>query len=67
MSSNLAILHLTFCCVDPDDFYKLTEETRDLGLIVCRGTSIILISQVDGSEEIENPFGVHRDSGTTLH
>ena len=41
---------------DPADNYKLTEETRSIGLVVCRGTSVMLISPVDGSQEIANPF-----------
>ncbi|CAM9982836.1 unnamed protein product, partial [Choristocarpus tenellus] len=41
---------------DPSDPYKLTEETRDLGLVVCRGTQVSLISPTEGMEEIENPF-----------
>ncbi|KAB8260397.1 hypothetical protein BDV32DRAFT_123227 [Aspergillus pseudonomiae] len=32
------------------------ENTRSLGLIVARGTIIVLISPADGSEEIANPF-----------
>ncbi|RMD44726.1 hypothetical protein DV735_g436, partial [Chaetothyriales sp. CBS 134920] len=32
------------------------ETTRSLGLVVARGTLLVLISPVDGSEEIENPF-----------
>ncbi|KAL8720019.1 MAG: hypothetical protein Q9225_003064 [Loekoesia sp. 1 TL-2023] len=32
------------------------ETTRSLGLIVARGTLLVLISPVDGSEQIENPF-----------
>lgn len=32
------------------------ETTRSLGLIVARGTLLVLISPVDGSEEIANPF-----------
>jgi len=35
---------------------RLTNETRNLGLIVCRGPALILISPVDGTEEIPNPF-----------
>jgi U6 snRNA-associated Sm-like protein LSm7 len=34
------------------------DETRPLGLVVCRGTSVILVSPVDGMEEIANPFAV---------
>lgn len=30
--------------------------TRSLGLLVARGTLLVLVSPVDGSEEIENPF-----------
>ncbi|KAJ4445797.1 Sm-like protein lsm7 [Periplaneta americana] len=41
---------------DPDDPYKLTEDTRMLGLVVCRGTSVVLICPVDGMESIPNPF-----------
>jgi len=32
------------------------ESSRSLGLIVARGTLLVLLSPVDGSEEIENPF-----------
>lgn len=41
---------------DPDDPFKLTEDTRDLGLAVCRGTSVVLICPSDGMEAIANPF-----------
>jgi len=30
--------------------------TRPLGLLVARGTLLVLISPIDGSEEIANPF-----------
>ena len=42
--------------VDPNDQYKLTEQTRKLGLVVCRGTQISLVCPLDGMEEIANPF-----------
>ncbi|KAI0384533.1 like-Sm domain-containing protein [Hypomontagnella monticulosa] len=32
------------------------EATRSLGLVVARGTLLVVISPVDGSEEIKNPF-----------
>ena len=38
----------------PDD--EGNDNTRSLGLIVARGTLIVLISPADGSEEIANPF-----------
>jgi hypothetical protein len=30
--------------------------SRSLGLVVARGTLLVLVSPVDGSEEIANPF-----------
>lgn len=41
---------------DPSDEYRVTDATRQIGLVVCRGTSVMLISPVDGTEEIANPF-----------
>ncbi|KAL7274866.1 U6 snRNP-associated protein Lsm7 [Rhizina undulata] len=32
------------------------EQTRELGLVVARGPMLTLISPIDGSEQIENPF-----------
>lgn len=43
---------LTFCLIDDAG----NETTRPLGLIVARGTLLVLISPLDGSEQIENPF-----------
>ena len=40
----------------PDDPYKLLDETRALGLTVCRGTSVMLVCPTNGFEEISNPF-----------
>ncbi|MCJ1329563.1 Sm-like protein lsm7 [Thelotrema lepadinum] len=45
-----------------DDTKELTrddegnESSRSLGLVVARGTLLVLISPLDGSEQIENPF-----------
>ncbi|KAI9860898.1 MAG: Sm-like protein lsm7 [Trichoglossum hirsutum] len=50
-----------------DDVRELTrddegnESSRSLGLVVARGTLLVLISPVDGSEEIANPFGQQED------
>ena len=33
-----------------------TDRTRNLGLVVCRGTQVALMSPSDGMEEIANPF-----------
>jgi U6 snRNA-associated Sm-like protein LSm7 len=35
---------------------NVTENTRTLGQVVCRGPQVSLISPVDGLEEIANPF-----------
>lgn len=53
---NLVLDNTTEFLRDPDDPYKLTEDTRMLGLVVCRGTSVVLICPVDGMESIANPF-----------
>ena len=53
---NLVLDGTTEYLRDPDDPYKLTEDTRELGLVVCRGTSVVLICPADGMEAIANPF-----------
>lgn len=42
--------------IDPEDAYRVTDRTRNLGLVVCRGTQISFLSPVEGLEEIANPF-----------
>jgi len=41
-----------------DDSSKSTQEkeTRNLGLIVARGTAVVVICPADGLEQIANPF-----------
>ena len=41
---------------DPEDPLKITDETRKLGLLVCRGTSVMTVSELGSMEEIANPF-----------
>ena len=41
---------------DPEDSYAVTDKTRKLGTVVCRGTQVCLISPVEGYKEIDNPF-----------
>ncbi|EMS57116.1 hypothetical protein TRIUR3_14549 [Triticum urartu] len=41
---------------EQDDPLKLSTKTRQLGLIVCRGTAVMLVSPTDGTDEIANPF-----------
>ncbi|ODA78925.1 hypothetical protein RJ55_04515 [Drechmeria coniospora] len=38
------------------------ESTRPLGLVVARGTLLVVITPVDGSEVIANPFAQPEDS-----
>uniref|UniRef100_A0A8C2K830 U6 snRNA-associated Sm-like protein LSm7 n=2 Tax=Cyprinus carpio TaxID=7962 RepID=A0A8C2K830_CYPCA len=58
---NLVLDGTTEYMRDPDDQYKLTEDTRQLGLVVCRGTSVVLICPQDGMEAIPNPFIQQQD------
>ncbi|KAK3742107.1 hypothetical protein QZH41_020262 [Actinostola sp. cb2023] len=53
---NLVLDNTTEYLRDPDDPLKLTDETRRLGLVVCRGTAVVLVCPVDGMEAIANPF-----------
>lgn len=55
MEINLFLLKIHFL-LDPEDPYKLTNEKRYLGLVVCRGTAVMLINPSQGMEEIPNPF-----------
>jgi len=41
---------------DPEDPYKITDKTRNLGLVVCRGSAVMCLYPTDGMEEIANPF-----------
>ncbi|KAJ1983809.1 U6 snRNP-associated protein Lsm7 [Dimargaris verticillata] len=46
---------------ETEETMKATENapepaTRSLGLLVCRGPAVIMLSPLDGSEQIENPF-----------
>eukprot|EP00051_Salpingoeca_urceolata_P033515 m.21028 g.21028 ORF g.21028 m.21028 type:complete len:100 (+) comp6322_c1_seq1:102-401(+) len=53
---NLVLDDATEYLRDPEDPFKLSAATRRLDLVVCRGTSVILICPQDGMEEIANPF-----------
>ena len=55
-SVNLVLLEGKEYLRSPEDPSITTEETRDLGLVVCRGTQVALICPVDGTNEIANPF-----------
>lgn len=53
---NLVLDNATEFLRDPEDSLKITDETRNLGLIVARGTAITVIAPNDGIEQIANPF-----------
>lgn len=44
---------------DTEGRRRLTDETRSLGQVICRGTAIVVICPHDGIEEIDNPFVAH--------
>jgi small nuclear ribonucleoprotein (snRNP)-like protein len=51
---------------DPSDPYRLTGETRHLGLVVCRGPSVSIISPVEGTEvrrAVDGPIRAQRRGG----
>jgi len=41
---------------DPDDLYKKSNATRQLGLVVCKGSTVLCTYPVEGTEEVANPF-----------
>lgn len=47
---------------DPEDPYKMTTEKRYLGLVVARGSAVMLISPEQGVEEIPNPFAAQQEA-----
>ncbi|RRT68186.1 hypothetical protein B296_00018343 [Ensete ventricosum] len=53
---NLVLDEATEFLRDADDPLKTTDQTRRLGLIICRGTAVMLVSPTDGTDEIANPF-----------
>ncbi|XP_065200170.1 U6 snRNA-associated Sm-like protein LSm7 [Planococcus citri] len=53
---NLVLDNTTEYLRDPEDLFKLSNDTRQLGLVVCRGTAVILVCPMDGMEQIANPF-----------
>ena len=42
---------------DASDPYKLTEQTRELGLLICRGPTVLSICDEEGAElNLENQY-----------
>lgn len=50
------LLNLVLDEVEENLQSETEPQTRSLGLVVLRGPTITLLSPVDGSEEIANPF-----------
>ncbi len=46
---------------DPNDPSQVTDKTRSLGLIICRGTQVSLICPSDEMIEIANPFAAEEE------
>lgn len=59
---NLVLEDVVETLRDPEDDSILTEETRDLGTVVVRGTQMLTLSPFEGTELIENPFAVQEQS-----
>lgn len=63
------MLHILLCTAqDKADMRQSTDDegntsSRPLGLLVARGTLLVLISPLDGSEEIANPFVQAEEEG----
>jgi len=55
---NLVLDDTTEYLRDLEDSHKITNDVRQLGLVLCRGTSVILVCPLDGMESIPNPFVV---------
>ena len=62
IASALTTTATSFSSSDPEDPFKLTDQTRALGLVVCRGTAVVLICPADSMEAIENPFIQQQDA-----
>ncbi|KYQ88921.1 LSM domain-containing protein [Tieghemostelium lacteum] len=41
---------------DPQDPLTVTEQKRYLGLVVCRGSSVMMVCPTEGCQQIENPY-----------
>ena len=52
----IASMRWIYYYLDLTDGAVLTDELKELGLVVCRGTAVLLISPLNGTEEIANPF-----------
>lgn len=53
---NVIVILCNLAGADPTDPYRTTGATRNLGLIVARGPTVMLVCPEDGMEEIANPF-----------
>ncbi|KAK9803369.1 hypothetical protein WJX73_010180 [Symbiochloris irregularis] len=56
---NLVLDQTTEYLRDKDDPSRISNDTRKLGLTVCRGTAVMMVSPTSGTQEISNPFEEH--------
>lgn len=54
-NSNQKFANVSFQ-IDPDDPLRVTEDSRQLGLVVCRGNTVVAVCPCDGMDSIPNPF-----------
>ena len=53
---NLVLDGTTEYLRETEETIKTGKKTRQLGMVVCRGTNIVTICPQDGIEQIANPF-----------
>lgn len=63
MSCFLKRIDNFYIYTDPADAYRITDNSRNIGLVVCRGTQVSFLSPVEGIEEIANPFTEEEEIG----
>ena len=52
----MVFFSIFFSYLDMNDYYSLTEKSRNLGTVVCRGVTIMTVNPVEGMVEIQNPY-----------
>ena len=55
-SLNLVIDECIEYTRDESNSYSLSGAIRNLGLMICRGSTVTVISPTAGEQEIQNPF-----------
>lgn len=53
---NIVLDETTEYLRDPNNPGAMSDKTRELGLVVCRGTSVMLVCPAEGMIETANPY-----------